>query len=173
MIAPQNHIKMSITRMAASSAMNRIVKTAGEACRLHRIYKISIGDLKYIGQTNRMPEERFKEHVRHTSKCTLLREALQTNNATLDTLAIVGPHDVNVVERVAIALENTVSPDGFNISTGGPGVTRRDEKYEKFRKDVLLVRNLMKKGFVSYDILHMRGDILLTNAEFDAVKRLV
>ena len=164
---------MSITRMAASSVATRIVKTTGGACRLHRIYKISIGDMKYIGQTNRMPEERFKEHVRESSKCTLLKEALRTNNATLDTLAIVGPHDVDVVERIAIALENTVSPDGFNISTGGPGVTRRDEKYEKFRKDVCLVRNLMNKGLVSYDILFMRGDISLTQEEFNAVKRLV
>ena len=164
---------MSITRMAASSVVNRIVKTTGEACRLHRIYKISIGDLKYIGQTNRMPEERFKEHIRHTSKCTLLKEALRTNQASLDTLAVVGPHDVNVMERVAIALENTVSPDGFNISTGGPGVTRRDEKYEKFRRDVCLVRNLMIRGLVSYDILYMRGDISLTQDEFNSVKRLV
>ena len=164
---------MSITRMAASSVVNRIVKTTGGACRLHRVYKISIGDMKYIGQTNRMPEERFKEHVRESSKCTLLKEALRTNNATLDTLAIVGPHDVDVVERIAIALENTVSPDGFNISTGGPGVTRRDEKYEKFRRDVCLVRNLMNKGLVSYDILFMRGDISLTQEEFNAVKRLV
>lgn len=164
---------MSITRMAASSVVNRIVKTTGGACRLHRIYKISIGDLKYIGQTNRMPEERFKEHVKESSKCTLLKEALRTNKATLDTLAIVGSHDVNVVERIAIALENTISPDGFNISTGGPGVTRRDEKYEKFRRDVCLVRNLMNKGLVSYDILFMRGDISLTQEEFNAVKRFV
>ena len=158
--------------MSVNAVASRIVKTTGGACRLHRVYKISIGDMKYIGQTNRMPEERFKEHVRESSKCTLLKEALRTNNATLDTLAIVGPHDVDVVERIAIALENTVSPDGFNISTGGPGVTRRDEKYEKFRRDVCLVRNLMNKGLVSYDILFMRGDISLTNAEFDAVKRL-
>ena len=159
--------------MAAMSVVNRVVKTTGDSCRLHRVYKISVGDLKYIGQTNRMPEERFKEHVRHTSKCTLLKEALQTNKASLDTLAIVGPQDVNVVERVAIALENTVSPDGFNISTGGPGVTRRDEKYEKFRRDVCLVRNMMNRGLVSYDIVYMRGDISLTQEEFNAVKRLV
>jgi hypothetical protein len=164
---------MSLVHMAASSVASRIVRSSEDACRLHRIYKISIGDMKYIGQTNRMPEERFKEHVRESSKCTLLKEALRTNNATLDTLAIVGPHDVNVVERIAIALENTVSPDGFNISTGGPGVTRRDEKYEKFRRDVCLVRNLMNKGLVSYDILFMRGDISLTQEEFNAMKRLV
>jgi hypothetical protein len=159
--------------MSVNAVASRIVRSSGEACRLHRIYKISLENgSKYIGQTNRMPEERFKEHVRESSKCTLLKEALRTNNATLDTLAIVGPHDVNVVERVAIALENTVYPDGFNISTGGHGVTRRDEKYEKFRRDVCLVRNLMNNGSVSYDILFMRGDISLTNAEFDAVKRL-
>ena len=159
--------------MATMTVVNRIAKTMGDSCKLHRIYKISVGDLKYVGQTSRMPEERFKEHVRHTSKCTLLKEALRTNQASLDTLAIVGSHDVNVMERVAIALENTVSPDGFNISTGGPGVTRRNEKYDKFRDDVRLVRNLMNKGLVSYDILFMRGDISLTQEEFNAVKRLV
>lgn len=164
---------MSLTRVAAASSAFRIVKSAGDACRLHRLYKISVGDMKYIGQTNRMPEERFKEHSRHASKCTLLKEALRTDHATLETIAVVGPHEVDVMERVAIALENTVSPDGYNISTGGPGVTRRDEKYEKFQRDIRLVRNLMDKGLVSYDILRMRGDISLTQEEFNAVKRLV
>jgi hypothetical protein len=160
--------------MAVNAVATRITKSAGDACRLHRIYKISLGNgSKYVGQTNRFPEERFKEHARESSKCTLLKEALKMSPASIHTIAVVGPHEVDVFEKVAIAFENTVVPDGLNMTVGGPGVKKRDEKYEKFRRDVCLVRNLMAKGFVSYDILYTRGDISLTEDEFNAVKRFM
>jgi len=159
---------MSITRMAAQAVVTR------NLCRLHRIYKISVGDLKYIGQTNRLPEERFKEHTRESSKCTLLKEALKTNKASLDTLVVVGPHQVDTFERVAIALENSLAPDGLNMTVGGSGVKRRDEKYEKLRSDSHLVMSLLAAGkLISYDILFMKNMISMTEEEFNAVKRLV
>lgn len=165
---------MSITRMAANSVATRIVKSAGDACRLHRIYKISGNGMKYIGQTNRLPEERFKEHARESSKCTLLKEALKMSPASIHTIAVVGPHEVDVFERIAIAMENTVTPDGLNMTIGGPGVKRRDEKYEKLRHDVSLVKTLMATGkFVSYDMLFMKGMVSVTEDEFNAVKRLL
>lgn len=164
---------MSLTRMAANAAATRGAKTSGEACRLHRIYKIYGNGMKYIGQTNRLPEERLKEHARESSKCTLLKEALKSSPASIRTLAIVGLHEVDVFERVAIAMENTVTPDGLNMTVGGPGVKRRDEKYEKLRHDVSLVKTLMATGtFVSYDVLFMKQKISLTQDEFNAVKRL-
>lgn len=166
---------MSLTRMAVNAVASRIAKSAGDACRLHRIYKISLENgSKYIGQTNRFPEERFMEHTRQSSKCTLLKGALKTSPASIQTVAVVGPHQVDVFEKVAIALENTVAPDGLNMTIGGPGVKRRDEKYEKLRHDVSLVKSLLATGkFVSYDMLFMRGMISMTEDEFDAVKRLV
>ena len=158
---------MSITRMAAQA-------TARKLCRLHRIYKISVGDLKYIGQTNRLPEERFKEHTRESSKCSLLKEALKTNKASLDTLVVVGPHQVDTFERVAIALENSLYPDGLNMTVGGSGVKRRDEKYEKLKRDSHLVMSLLASGkLISYDILFMKEMISMSEEEFNAVKRLV
>ena len=166
---------MSLTRMTVNAVASRISKSAGDACRLHRIYKISLENgSKYIGQTNRFPEERFKEHTRASSKCTLLKDALQSSSASIKTIAIIGPHQVDVFEKVAIALENTVAPDGLNMTIGGPGVKRRDEKYEKLRHDVSLVKTLLATGkFVSYDMLFMKGMISMTEDEFDAVKRLL
>ena len=166
---------MSLTRMAVNAVATRIVKSAGDACRLHRIYKISLENgSKYIGQTNRFPAERFKEHVRESSKCTLLKDALKASPASIQTIAVVGPHQVDGFEKVAIAFENTVTPDGLNMTIGGPGVKRRDEKYEKLRHDVSLVKTLLATGkFVSYDMLFMKGMISLTEDEFDAVKRLL
>ena len=166
---------MSLVRMAASAVASRIAKSSGDSCRLHRIYKISLGNgSKYIGQTNRFPAERFKEHMRESSKCSLLKEALKTSPADIQTLAVIGPHQVDVFEKVAIALENTVVPDGLNMTIGGPGVKRRDEKYEKLRHDVSLVRTLLSTGkFVSYDMLFMKGMISMTEEEFNTVKRLM
>lgn len=166
---------MSLMRIATSSVANRIVKSTGEACRLHRIYKISLENgSKYIGQTNRLPEERFKEHVRESSKCTLLKDALKASPASIRTIAVIGPHQVDVFEKVAIAFENTVVPDGLNMTIGGPGVKRRDEKYEKLRRDVSLVKNIFTtRKFISYDILFMKGMISMTEEEFNVVMRLM
>lgn len=166
---------MSLIRMAANAVANRVAKSAGDACRLHRIYKIQLeSGSKYVGQTNRFPAERFKEHARESSKCTLLKDALKMSPASIHTIAVVGPHQVDVFEKVAIAFENTVVPDGLNMTIGGPGVKRRDEKYDKFRDDVSLVKTLLATGkFVSYDVLFMKGLVSMTEDEFNAVKRLV
>jgi hypothetical protein len=120
-------------------------------------------------------EERFKEHMRASSKCTLLKNALEINKTpVLTTLAVTGAHAIDTMERVAIAIEDSVSkPSGLNICVGGPGVKRPDSKYYKFQGEVALVKSLLdKKHFVSYDILFLRGDISLTEEEFNAVKIL-
>lgn len=167
---------MNTIRHFAQTSMNRIIASAGESCKLHRLYKIAFTTgQKYIGQTKKMPGERFKEHLRPSSKCTLLKNALEINAPPmLSTLAITGTHQIDTLERVAIALEDSVSqPLGLNICIGGPGVKRPNAKYQKFKDDVALVRSLLeKKQFISYDILFMKGTITMTQEEFDAVKRL-
>lgn len=165
---------MNNVRMFAQLSMNRIIPCAN-ACRLHRIYKISFasGD-KYVGQTSKFPEQRLKEHMRDSSKCTMLKEALKTNKEhTLETLAIVGPHQIDVFERVAIAMEDSVGPEGLNMTVGGKGVKKPDAKYEKFSRDVRSLRDHLKNGhFVSYDMMLMKGELEMSEEEFDAVKRL-
>jgi hypothetical protein len=148
---------------------------ATESCRLHRIYKVSFetGE-KYIGQTSRMPKERLKEHARNSSKCTLMKNALKRGTShTLDVLAVSGSHNIDVLERVAIALENTVAPNGLNVTIGGPGIRMPDAVYERFSNDVKFIGEKLKRGsFVSYDVLFMKGEITMSEQEFDAIKRL-
>lgn len=149
--------------------------TSGESCCLHRIYKISTGKISYIGQTNRFPSERFKEHARESSKCTLLKEAIKnyTGNIKLETLAVVGSHQVDTFERVIIAMEDTMTPNGLNMTPGGPGVRRRDDKYDKLRHDISFLRSLIStERVLSYDILVMKGVIQMTEEEFKVVNRM-
>ncbi|AGE56347.1 GIY-YIG catalytic domain-containing endonuclease [Paramecium bursaria Chlorella virus NE-JV-1] len=162
---------MSIRR-AAQFSMERTLKS----CDLHRIYKISFeNNMKYVGQTKRMPEVRLKEHKKTTSNCTLLKKEFEKNTPySMTTLAVCGPHQVNVLEKVSIALEDALGQHGLNMTIGGAGVKKPDTKYYKFCEDVKLVKALVDtKHFVSYDILFMRGDISLTEDEFNAVKRFV
>lgn len=165
---------MSITRVAAQSTMNRIVKSSSY-CQLHRIYKISFENGRnYVGQTKKFPEERVKEHTRPSSKCTFVKENMQNNKFSVETIAITGYHNVDVMEKVAIVLEKTMCHEGgLNITIGGPGVKKPDEKYDIFAKEVRdIAEQIRKNKFVSWDILFMKEKTNLTEEEFKAVMRL-
>ena len=119
--------------------------------------------------------ERLKEHQRESSKCHRLKHALRTNpDFKLDTVAIVGPHQVHAVEKIAIALEDSTGPNGLNITIGGAGVKKPDEKYETYKMHVHDIYHRMKRGsFVSYDVLFMKNDTMLSEEEFQAIRRLL
>lgn len=131
---------MSITRMMAASTANRIIKSSRDLCKNHMIHPVSWENgFNYFGQTIRLPEERFKEHVRDSSNCPLP--------------------------------EKTIVLDGLHANTRRPEMNRRDEKLSR---DVMFVKSIIATGkFVSYDVLFMRGDISMTQEEFNAVKRHV
>jgi len=181
-MAKNKSIHMNPIRFHANLGMNRIVngakiyKNNGESCKLHRIYKISFpSGEKYIGQTVKLPEERLKEHQRESSKCHRLKQALKSNPSfKLDTVAVVGSHQAHAVEKVAIALEDSTGPGGLNITIGGTGVKRPDEKYEEYKKHINEIYCRLKRGsFVSYDVLFMKNETMLTEEEFQAIRRLL
>jgi hypothetical protein len=154
--------------------MARIV-SAADSCGLHRIYKVSFeSGKKYVGQTKKLPTERLKEHKRESSKCELMKTALKTGDRhTLETVAIVGSHQKDVFERVAIAIEDSVAPNGLNMTVGGPGRKKPDEEYLRLSRDARIIGEKLKRGsFVSYDVLFMRGEIKMSQEEFDAIRRL-
>jgi len=91
------------------------------------IYKISnsINDKIYIGQTVNI-EERWRTHLRLKGNCTILKAAMLKHgkeNFKLDVLAIVEDYMADETEVGLISLYNTVSPNGYNISVGGCGVS--------------------------------------------------
>ena len=169
---------MNQVRTAATNAMNRIVRSAGgESCQLHRVYKISFANgTSYVGQTKKLPEDRVKEHARISSKCTRVVEEMRKQTPfSIETLVVTGDHNIHALEKVAIAVENTlVSHGGLNITIGGPGVKKTNGKYEKFANEIRMLYAKMAKGHnVSYDTMFMKGDTCVTEAEFNALKFLL
>ena len=168
---------MSSVRVAASSVMNRIAKSSGGQCQLHRLYKISFANGKtYVGQTKKLPHERAREHARKSSKCTMVAEQMQAQTPfEVETIAVTGTHDIDTLEKLAIAIEGSlVSRGGLNIAIGGPGVKKENEDYKKFADQVRMVHARMVRGHhVSYDTLFMKNDTLLTEEDFKALRKLV
>jgi len=81
---------------------------------------------------------------------------------------------VHAVEKVAIALEDSTGPTGLNITIGGAGVKKPDEKYDEYKNHVRDIYNRMKRGsFVSYDILLMKNETSLTEEEFNAIRKFL
>jgi hypothetical protein len=167
---------MSVVRTAVANAMNRIIRSSGESCQLHRLYKISFANGKsYVGQTKKLPEERAREHARNSSKCTkVLEEMRRKTPFRVETIAVTGAHNIDALEKVAIAIEKTlVSYGGLNITVGGPGVKKANDEYEKFADEVKMVYAKIAKGHhVSYDIMFMKGETVLTEEEFKAIRTL-
>jgi hypothetical protein len=170
-------IAMNPVRAAATTAMNRIARVSGGQCQLHRLYKLSFENGKsYVGQTKKLPHERAREHARKSSKCTMVAEQMRNQTPyRVDTIAVSGAHDIDTLEKLAIAIEDSlVSRGGLNITIGGPGVKKENEDYKKFADQVRMVHARMMRGHhVSYDTLFMKNDTLLSEDDFKALRKLV
>ena len=103
------------------------------------IYKIinTVNGKAYIGQTYRDVETRvFKEHLRgHSSNCRGLSNAVKKHGANNFTYEILHdgiiPEFLDDLEREAIEKFNTVSPYGYNLTTGGEGGSPSEETRRK------------------------------------------
>ena len=81
----------------------------------------------YIGQTCRSLEARWSQHVRVATKgyvgCTLLSRAIRlhgADNFELTVLATCSSQaEVNSLERELISDHGTMTPNGYNLLTGG------------------------------------------------------
>lgn len=166
---------MNSVRINATAIMNRLIPSA-PFCQLHRIYKISFPDgKKYVGQTKKIPEDRVREHARPSSKSIVHDAMVNHESFSVEVLAIAGSHNVDSMEKVAIALEKSLRvDDGLNVTIGGKGVKLPDERYEKFAEEVRHVASLMRsKRFVSWDELFVKNETTLTENEFKAIEHLV
>lgn len=110
-----------------------------DRCVLHRVYRLVFPNGKsYVGQTRRLPRERFEEHVKYSKNDALVRRAIDKYGADtvrLQTLAVVCEDDVDTAERIFIAAYETVAPLGYNLAAGGRGIMTPPEpiEYTKLR----------------------------------------
>jgi hypothetical protein len=107
-----------------------------DRCALHRVYRLVFPNGKsYVGQTRRLPRERFEEHAKNGS---LVRRAIDKHGASsvrVQTLAIVPETDVDLAEKVFIAAYDSLVPSGYNIAGGGRGIMKAPDagEYQKIR----------------------------------------
>lgn len=108
-----------------------------DRCALHRVYRLVFPNGKsYVGQTRRLPHERFEEHVKNAKNESLVRRAIDkygVQTVKLQTLAVVSENDVDTAERIFIAAYETVAPLGYNLAAGGRGVMTPPEPLEYSR----------------------------------------
>lgn len=86
----------------------------------------SVTGLRYIGQTIRGIEKRWKAHVysaiTEKKNCRKIEEAIRkdgVNSFTREVLLICNIGDLNYYEKLFIDRYNTLNPLGYNMMTGG------------------------------------------------------
>jgi len=86
-----------------------------------------INNKKYIGATTRTVEKRFKQHLsdaknNRNNGCTCIKNAMQEYGQEcfiIETLLICTIKDIDFYENNFIKLYNTITPNGYNLKTGG------------------------------------------------------
>ena len=104
------------------------------------IYSIQSPSGKYyVGQTMREPNQRFREHLRNSSKCKALKTAISKhgkNNMKLKILEKVEVESLDEREAYWISKLNSLVPNGYNLTSGGESRKQLSET----------ARNNMKSG---------------------------
>lgn len=91
----------------------------------------------YIGQTRKPIEQRFKQHLRKSSNCICLRNAITKHGKEFFSIEVLWSSDnctddeLNKKEVEFINEFNTQSPHGYNLTNGGEGCTPSEETRRK------------------------------------------
>ena len=106
------------------------------------VYKITntVNGKCYIGLTVNTAEDRFKKHVSmiYSNGCSALYSAMSkygVDNFTVNTLyESDNKNYLMEMEKHYVKELNTLSPNGYNLTTGGESCIVSDETKEKLRK---------------------------------------
>lgn len=96
-------------------------------------------DKKYIGATTNKVNKRFSQHLREAKSyieygCTSIKEAIQEYGEMyfiVETLLICNEKELGIYEDKYINLYNTLSPNGYNLKTGGNLGSKHCEETKK------------------------------------------
>jgi group I intron endonuclease len=97
------------------------------------IYKITnkINGKSYIGQTTQPIGYRWRKHLRKESHCAALRASLikyGSENFTIEEMCKAESlEQLNLLEQEFIVKFNTLTPNGYNMTTGGFNSSATDE----------------------------------------------
>lgn len=103
------------------------------------IYKIEnvLNKKCYIGQTTRDLEKRWKEHCNKKNRCIALNNAInkyEEHNFTIYIIHTAPNEELDDLEKYYISKFNSLSPNGYNLETGGcKGKIMSEESCTKMR----------------------------------------
>ncbi len=108
------------------------------------IYKISFPSGKcYIGQTKRDLTKRIKEHIKRTD-CVALDLAIKKygpQSMEIEILLVINNNFLDEYEIKFIDIFDTISPNGYNIRSGGSKGFHNIESRERMRQSKLGEKN--------------------------------
>lgn len=99
---------------------------------------------KYIGQTKRDYNKRFKEHCKLLGNCILLENAISKygkEKMTLEILQEIDDRLLDEQESKYITELNTIEPHGYNIRSGGSSSIHSEESRNRMRESKLGDKN--------------------------------
>ena len=107
------------------------------------IYRLLFPNNKsYVGQTTRTVKERVKEHKSPSCKCLLVKKAIgKYPDFIVETLLEINNELLDEYEIKFIEMYDTVSPNGYNLTSGGegcPGYKHTEETRLKMKEAKLL-----------------------------------
>ncbi len=87
-----------------------------------------INGKQYVGQTTRLLDRRFKEHMRESQKqCIALHNAVKKHGKSNFSVRILqnaySRIELDNLEKTVIMKLGTLSPNGYNITEGGKGTS--------------------------------------------------
>ena len=103
-----------------------------------KIYLITnqINGKKYVGQTSRTINRRFWEHA--NNKNSLIGQAIRKygqENFTIEKIDMCGTvEQANELEQYYIALYNTITPNGYNLTSGGQYCIPSEETHQNMSR---------------------------------------
>lgn len=115
------------------------------------IYKIvnKINGMLYIGQTTRSLKERWRSHLKEKRQGRLIGKAIQKYGKDNFSIAEIDRYDnlddLNNAEEYYIDFLNTLSPNGYNLLTGGKNGRHTEETKAKLSK-IAMGRTAAFKG---------------------------
>lgn len=99
---------------------------------------------RYIGQTERHYEKRFREHCALSNCCILLENAIRKygkDNMKFEVLLMINNECLDDYEIKFIQFYNTLEPAGYNIRTGGDKAKHSDASKQRMREAKLGDKN--------------------------------
>lgn len=120
----------------------------------------NVNGKRYVGQTTKTIEHRFKQHKALKGACRAIESAIQKHGAEnfkIEVLAAAGNQkELNETETRLICELGTVSPNGYNLQSGGGQTGAVHEETKRIQRE----KALNPERMAIFDAMRKSPDVL-------------